>query len=244
MQFDLWSFALQLINFLILVWLLQRFLYQPVRRIIAQRREAVDAKVAEAEKARKAAEEEKARLETEKAAFEAERDKRLGALHAELAAERTSALADAEAKARALIDEGRKQIENERAGALKSLEKEVAGLAADMAAKILTERSADAHAVIAKFEDYARGLSDEERRRLSLSAGGGAISIVTAAPINAAAQQGWKDALGKLLGAPADAAFSTDASLIAGAEVHFPHAIIKLSASDALTKLKEGALAK
>ena len=31
MQFDWWTFALQVVNFLILVWLLQHFLYGPVQ---------------------------------------------------------------------------------------------------------------------------------------------------------------------------------------------------------------------
>ncbi|MEZ5438197.1 MAG: hypothetical protein R3F12_07555 [Lysobacteraceae bacterium] len=40
MHFDVWTFGLQLINFIILVWLLQRFLYRPVLRLLDQRRQA------------------------------------------------------------------------------------------------------------------------------------------------------------------------------------------------------------
>jgi F-type H+-transporting ATPase subunit b len=44
-----WStFVLEIINFLVLVWILKRFLYQPVMDVIARRREAIDKKLDEA----------------------------------------------------------------------------------------------------------------------------------------------------------------------------------------------------
>ena len=243
MEFDVWSFALQLINFLILVWLLQHFLYQPVRRIIEQRRTAVDSKVAEAEKARKSAEEEKARLEAANAAFDEEKRARLDKLHGELEAEKTRVAGEAQKKAQSLIDESRKQIENDRADALKATESEVAALAADMAAKILAARPSEPAAIIAKFEDYARALPEEERKTLGRSAAGGA-KVVSAVPIDARIESAWRDALARVFGAAVDVSFASDSSLIAGADLHFPHAVIKLSAADALAKLREGALGK
>ena len=44
-----WStFLLEIINFLVLVWILKRFLYQPVLDVIARRRKAIEAQLAEA----------------------------------------------------------------------------------------------------------------------------------------------------------------------------------------------------
>jgi F-type H+-transporting ATPase subunit b len=44
-----WStFVFEIINFLVLVWILKRFLYHPVLNIIARRREAIDNQLAEA----------------------------------------------------------------------------------------------------------------------------------------------------------------------------------------------------
>lgn len=243
MEFDIWSFALQLVNFLILVWLLQRFLYQPVRRIIEQRRTAVDSKVAEAEKARKTAEDEKDRLAAANVAFEEEKRARLDKLHGELEAEKARVVGEAQKKAQALIDDSRKQIESERADALKTMEGEVAVLAADMVAKILTARPTEPTAIIAKFEDYARALPEDERRNLARSAAAG-VKIVSALPLDANGESAWRDALARVFGASVDATFANDPSLIAGADLHFPHAVIKLSAADALAKLKEGALGK
>ena len=42
MHFDWWTLALQTVNFAILVWLLQRFLYKPVLRMVDARRAEID----------------------------------------------------------------------------------------------------------------------------------------------------------------------------------------------------------
>ena len=52
MHLDPWTFALQIVNVLVLVWLLARFLFRPVAAIIAERRAAADALLAQAEAAR------------------------------------------------------------------------------------------------------------------------------------------------------------------------------------------------
>jgi F-type H+-transporting ATPase subunit b len=49
MELDWSTFLLEIINFLILVWILKRFLYQPVLEIIARRREGVEKTLREAQ---------------------------------------------------------------------------------------------------------------------------------------------------------------------------------------------------
>ena len=77
MQFDWWTLALQTVNFAVLVWLLHRFLYKPVLRMVDARRTDVEKQYADARAA-------EARAKTELAAIEAER--------ADIGAERAAAL--------------------------------------------------------------------------------------------------------------------------------------------------------
>ncbi len=49
MQLDWSTFWLEIINFLILVWLLKRFLYKPVLAAVAQRRAAIEKQLADAQ---------------------------------------------------------------------------------------------------------------------------------------------------------------------------------------------------
>ena len=48
MEFDWTTFALEVVNFLVLVWLLKRFLYRPVLACSTRRRAEVERHMAEA----------------------------------------------------------------------------------------------------------------------------------------------------------------------------------------------------
>jgi F-type H+-transporting ATPase subunit b len=61
MQIDWWTLVLQVINFLVLVWLSWRFLYQPVKEVIQKRKQLAEHAFAEAEKRRAEAESERQR---------------------------------------------------------------------------------------------------------------------------------------------------------------------------------------
>lgn len=130
MQLDWTTFLLQIVNFLVLVWLLKHFLYQPVLAVIARRREGIeqalnDAREAEA-KAEKLREDYESKLTEQNSAqasalarladeVAAERVRRLARLDDELSAERErqAALADKQA-----ADAGRKAEDAARTAAL------------------------------------------------------------------------------------------------------------------------------
>ena len=65
MEFDWTTFALEIINFLILVWILKRFLYRPVLDVIARRRAGVEKTLADAKRIEAEAGELKQRCECE-----------------------------------------------------------------------------------------------------------------------------------------------------------------------------------
>jgi len=48
MQLDWLTFTLEIVNFLVLVWILQRFLYRPVLETIARRKAEIDKTLADA----------------------------------------------------------------------------------------------------------------------------------------------------------------------------------------------------
>lgn len=110
MQFDWMSLTLELLNFLVLVWLLQHFFYQPVLAVLDGRRQSLLDQAAQAETATRHAQtlqaDYQARLQdwqresaqarqTLQLQLEQERARQLDALTAELAAERKKAQARA-----------------------------------------------------------------------------------------------------------------------------------------------------
>lgn len=103
MEFDWTTFTLEIINFLILIWILKRFLYRPILDVIARRRAGIekalaDAKLIETEaiSIKQQHEQHLAEWGEEKEAAQAnlleelasERERRMAALDAEIAEER------------------------------------------------------------------------------------------------------------------------------------------------------------
>jgi F-type H+-transporting ATPase subunit b len=74
MQIDWLTVAAQIVNFLVLVWLLQRFLYRPITEAMARREARIETRLAEARDARAEVEAEARRLRERQAELDAARD--------------------------------------------------------------------------------------------------------------------------------------------------------------------------
>lgn len=88
MAFDWTTFVLEIINFLVLVWILKRFLYQPVLDTIAKRREGINQTLRTAEEKEQQANALKMQFESRLAEWEKEKNTARTHLSSELAAER------------------------------------------------------------------------------------------------------------------------------------------------------------
>lgn len=92
MEFNLSTFALEMINFLVLVWILQRLFYKPVRNIIAQRKQHIDQSLAHAAQMRSEAEELKKNYGNRLQQWEQEKQVAITQCHQQLEAERQQQL--------------------------------------------------------------------------------------------------------------------------------------------------------
>jgi F-type H+-transporting ATPase subunit b len=243
MQIEWWTLALQAVNFLVLVWLLRRFLYRPVREVIEKRRALSEEAFAKAAAKEAEAEALKSQMAAERTAMAEERQAMLKNLHEEIGREREALLAQSRDEAAKLIAEARVTIVQERQAALSGAEVQVAGLAAELAGRLLgqVEACVPAEAYLAKLEEQLQAMTaqdlDELKRDL---AGDGAVLVVaTAHPLAAAAQEAWRRRLGVLLGAAGTTAFETDPDLIGGAELRLPHATVKFTWADQLRKARK-----
>lgn len=101
MQIDWFTFGAQLVNFLILIGLLRRYLYGPVMDAMDEREHNINARLEEARERREAARQKAEEYEAMQEAFEAERDERWHEVEEA-----------AEERRRALIDEAREEVEH------------------------------------------------------------------------------------------------------------------------------------
>ncbi len=112
MDFDWTTFILEIINFLILIWILKRFLYQPVLDVITKRRAGIEKTLTDAQRIESEANELKCKNEQYLTNWEAEKEAAQAQLSAELAAIRESKLQVLDAKINEEAD--RRRVLNER----------------------------------------------------------------------------------------------------------------------------------
>jgi F-type H+-transporting ATPase subunit b len=99
------TFVLELINFLVLVWVLKRLFYAPVKRAIAARRAAVEKTLQDAESSKREAHDLQSRYQGRLREWELEKERQKEEFRKELSKERTKQLKLTES----LVAEGREK---------------------------------------------------------------------------------------------------------------------------------------
>jgi F-type H+-transporting ATPase subunit b len=128
---------LQIVHFIIVLFLLNRLLYKPILGVFERRKQRIADGLAEAEKVRVEASAERERLEAQLATERRESQSRLqqAVSASEEAAKRR--LDEANAEAADLLTKARAEAEQTRANALSGLQSEIADLALAAASKVL-----------------------------------------------------------------------------------------------------------
>ena len=243
MHFDWWILALQTINFAILAWLLHRFLYKPVLRMIDARRAEVDKQYAEVSSAEAKAKQELAAIEAGRSSTAAEREAVIKAATAQAEEAAKARRAEAEREAAALLDGARKTLAMERDQALAEARKLAVDLGAGMARRVLAGvagvlAKVRAEAWLGEIEQYLAALPKPEFEALRKQfADGAPLRVVTAWALPEKAAEAWRAALHKILGSQTSIKFDVNSHLIAGAELHFPSSILRFSWQSALEAL-------
>jgi F-type H+-transporting ATPase subunit b len=171
MTFNSWTFLFEVVNFLVLAYILQRLLYRPLHDAVDRRRQAIEQAQAEAQRVYQEAEEQRSKLEEQLAAITEERQQTLEETRKEAEAEREHILTKAarETEHRAAL--ARESLERERAEALRSLQQDVVQDATRLAERLLRDVSdVDLDTRLARrLADTVRSLPQEKREGLAQS---------------------------------------------------------------------------
>lgn len=243
---DLSTLLLQTVNFLVLVWLLHRFLYRPVLAAIDRRREENARVTAEAGRLREEAEALRSSLEEERRGLAAERARLLEQARAEAAAERQRLLEAGRQAAEAAAREARARLVCERGDAEAALRREAARLAVELARRLL--EAAASPNLLAGFIDRAcaalRAMPPAERATMADSAGRLPVRLVAASPLDADQRERCRQLLASLTGVEPQLELAVDPELIAGIELHLPHAVLRHNWRDTLHEALAGLTAE
>lgn len=228
MTFDWWTFLLQTVNALVLVWLLARFLFRPVSRIITERQATAHAALDQAEAARKEAEAALAQAQKERDAVAAARADMIAAAQEEAAKQERAMLAEARKSAEKARAETEAELSRLRETEAQHWQAEAAALAVDMTERLLGRLPGGA-----RTRDFVEGLAVAvaklpQMTRDRIGRDGPAV-LHAAGPLGGDEQALVSERLAAVLGRPVALRFETDATLIAGLELDTPHAIVRNS---------------
>ena len=225
MEIDWWTLGLQVVNFVILVWLLHHFLYRPVLGVIDARKEDVEETMREADQREQELERERDELEEARDRIEEERRERLAEAREQAHDERDDLLEEAEREADQLKREARQALEREREEATDQLEDRAAGLAVDLSARMLREVGADdlTERFFAHVDDQLRSLDPSTLETVrDRATDGDPVVVATAEEVDDRRAEQWRRRLRDRLDTDVDVRFEVDPSLIGGVEVRLP----------------------
>jgi len=234
MPFDGWTLAFQIINFLVLIWLLQRFLYRPVKRVVDTRRAQANEALDAAYRANEDAEDKRRHYESLIEDFDKERQQLLKKLHDDFAQEKTALLKTARDEATRMKQGMAEELDADRQASLEAVQNQIFDLSAKLARMLLADSGSDA--LNALFLEHlltsAEALAKVDRNHsasLDPSKPSNHVCVTTATELDAASQEEWRRRLRMSLSKDVQVKFETDPALLGGSVARFPHTVVDLS---------------
>jgi len=244
MLIDWFTVGAQALNFVILVWLLKRFLYKPILRAIDAREQRIAAELADADAKRAEAQRQRDEFERKNQQLDREREALLRKATEDAGAERHRLLENSRQEADALSAKRQQALQN-AANALdhaiaRRTQEEVFSIArkalADLADSSLEERMG---AVLIR---RLQTLDSSTRQRLgdSLKTSGEPLLVRSAFELPAMQREALQRTLNEVLSAQVRLRFESAEDLVSGIELTTKEQKIAWSIADYLASLEKG----
>lgn len=219
MTFNIWTFLFEILNFLVLAYILHRLLYRPLRNAIDERQAANARAQQQAEETRQAASKLQEELQKQRADLESERQQAIREARTQADTERQKLLHETEQTLRRHREEVHQSLDRERQEALRALRSEVVNQAIAVASRLVHE-AADRtlqDQLTLRLVETLRALPEEEVQQLrkQWQPEDGAV-LESAAMPDAATLDALNEAIAKLLARPVTPAIQTRPGLLAG----------------------------
>lgn len=246
MELDWTTFLLEVINFLILVWLLKRFLYQPVLAVVATRRRRISEELAQAARTQQEAQALKQQYEARLVAWEQEKRGVRDVLEQGLAQERSQRLQQIEDELEQQRLKRKTRDQQQQAQWRSKAETEALRLGSTFATKLLKKLSGpDLDQRLQQlFVDQLTALPEStlEMLREGWQGGSAEINVSSATQLDAKKQQAIRQSLELKLGrSEGPWHFNLDESLIAGLRISSGGWMLQANLQDELRFFNEAA---
>lgn len=227
MQIDWWTLGLQTINLLVLVWILARFLFRPIARIVEERQAAAARILDDAKQAREEAK--AAEQQAQQAAAEAAsaRSGLLDDAARQAEQEKQRLLAEARQEADRLRAAATAEIEHMRQSAAAEYGRQAGRLAVDIADRLFA-RLPESARIKGFVEGLAAALADlPDNIRAEIGAAGAPVALKAARALTPEEAEACGKAIGEALGREVALEVTVEPGLIAGLEIAAPHAEVR-----------------
>jgi F-type H+-transporting ATPase subunit b len=219
MQIDWLTVAAQVVNFLVLVYLLKRFLYRPVTEAMARREERIAARVREGCERKEQAEQERERLHQRLERLEARRDDILQQAREEAEKERRRLLDEAREEVDGARRRWQEQVETEQGHFLQELRRRTCEGFQELARRGLQDL-ADAELeeqMVHTFLERLKGLDKETRQALSESSE--PVAVATSFALDAGGRRRVTRAIHEHLASELEVEYEESLDLLCGIEL-------------------------
>ncbi len=220
MEFNPSTFVLEIINFLILLWILQRLFYKPLLDVIAKRKQFIDQSLSDAKNLQQQAEQQCRLYENRQKLWEQEKQAAVTALQRQLEAERRVHLDRLNADLEQERQKAKVQLSKQRQELQQQAEKQALLNGAKFAGMLL-QQSAGPELEARLSAMLIDSLSTlPEACKLCLTTLGTKksvpVKITSAYPLSVAMSQQLEQKLAALINSPINFQYHQDAALIAG----------------------------
>ena len=238
------TFILELVNFLVLVWILKRFLYKPILQAIAERKERIEKNLADAKARQSEAEALEEQFQRRLADWENEKERLRSGVMEEIAARRAQLMVALNDSLKQEHERAR-VIEERRLNDLRS-NAEAAGIAAGVrfTARLLGRAAGpelEETLIALALEDF-KSLPQEqiESLRSACRDGGLQIKVTSAYPISSAARDAITQELKKLIRDNVAVHIAEDRQLLAGLRISNGPWVLRANLADELEFFAHG----
>lgn len=242
MLIDWFTVGAQALNFLVLVWLLKRFLYKPILGAIDAREKRIAAELADADVKRAEALEERDEFQHKNEEFAQQRDALLRKATDEALAERERLLEEARQAAAILQAKRQETLINQEQNLHQAISRRTQQEVFAIARKALTDLSETSleERIVAVFIHRVRTLDDEAKKKMvaALKAYSAKVIIRTGFDLAPAQRSLVTTAMGETLGTETRFRFETSAELIGGIEMSTDGQKVAWSIADYLASLE------
>lgn len=243
MLIDWFTVAAQLVNFLVLVWLLKRFLYRPILDALDKREKRIASELAQADRMKAEAEKESLEFQRRNQELDRRREELMNEARENARTEGHRLLEEARTEAREWGDQQRERLLKEARSLQGEIgrrtREEVLAISrralADLAGADLEERLAQAF--VKRVESLEKG--EQEALAKALAAEPGEVVVRSALELPAKSRKAVQKALEETLGRDIPLSFETEPDLIGGIELIGGGQKVAWSLGDYLDSLQE-----